>query len=86
MRIIKLRGQTENWLATNGADVAGQRAVATDDLLPFRRSTVSSWEVIKQFIWQLMTKDRSSTLIIISGNALLVQLTAMDFKPVQPGV
>ena len=33
-----------------------------------------------------MTKDRSSTLIIISGNALLVQLTAMELKPVQPGV
>jgi hypothetical protein len=32
-----------------------------------------------------MTKDRSSTLVIISGNALLVQLTAMDIKLVQLG-
>jgi len=38
MRTIKLRGQTENWLATNGADVAGQRAVATDDLLPLEEA------------------------------------------------
>ena len=35
---VKLRGQTENWLATNGADVAGQRAVATDDLLPLEEA------------------------------------------------